>query len=119
MTQRIRSKAFASLLRQEMAYFDQQENSSGAICMRLSTDASAIQYMAGTRLSIICETAATFFFGILFGLLCEWPFELMLIFFGSLLFFAGIFYLHMWLASRIRKNNEKIIGQANSVRLGC
>ncbi|CAF2990204.1 unnamed protein product [Rotaria sp. Silwood2] len=45
LTQRIRSKAFACLLRQEVAYFDRPENSSGAICVRLSSDASAIQEM--------------------------------------------------------------------------
>ncbi|CAF4619274.1 unnamed protein product, partial [Rotaria sp. Silwood2] len=45
LTQRIRSKAFACLLRQEVTYFDRPENSSGAICARLSSDASAVQEM--------------------------------------------------------------------------
>ncbi|CAF4208132.1 unnamed protein product [Rotaria sordida] len=57
LTQRIRSKAFACLLRQEVAYFDRPENSSGAICTRLSSHASAIQEMTGTRLGVICELA--------------------------------------------------------------
>ncbi|CAF3669907.1 unnamed protein product [Rotaria sp. Silwood1] len=52
LTQRIRSKAFACLLRQEVAYFDRPENSSGAICTRLSSGASAIQEMTGTRLGV-------------------------------------------------------------------
>ncbi|CAF0939054.1 unnamed protein product [Rotaria sordida] len=51
LTQRIRSKAFACLLRQEVAYFDQPENTSGAISIRLSTQASAIQQMLGTKMS--------------------------------------------------------------------
>ncbi|CAF4807285.1 unnamed protein product [Rotaria sp. Silwood1] len=53
LTQRIRSKAFASLLRQEVAYFDRPENNSGAICTRLSSDASAIQEMTGARLGVL------------------------------------------------------------------
>ncbi|CAF3163376.1 unnamed protein product [Rotaria sp. Silwood2] len=56
LTQRIRSKAFACLLRQEVAYFDRPENSSGAICARLSSDASAVQEMTGTRLGIELTT---------------------------------------------------------------
>ncbi|CAF4011821.1 unnamed protein product [Rotaria sp. Silwood2] len=48
LTQRIRSKAFACLFRQEIAYFDRPENSSGAICTRLSSGALAVQEMAGT-----------------------------------------------------------------------
>ncbi|CAF3643607.1 unnamed protein product [Rotaria sp. Silwood1] len=55
LTQRIRSKAFACLLRQEVAYFDRPENSSGAICTRLSSGASAIQEMTGTRLGLTVE----------------------------------------------------------------
>ncbi|CAF4137845.1 unnamed protein product [Rotaria sp. Silwood2] len=58
LTQRIRSKTFACLLRQEVAYFDQPENSSGAICARLSSDALAVQEMAGIRLGAICEALA-------------------------------------------------------------
>ncbi|CAF1024549.1 unnamed protein product [Rotaria sp. Silwood1] len=53
LTQRIRSKAFSCLLRQEVAYFDRPENSSGAICVRLSSDASAIQDMTGQRVALV------------------------------------------------------------------
>ncbi|CAF3717303.1 unnamed protein product [Rotaria sp. Silwood1] len=58
LTQRIRSKAFACLLRQEVAYFDRPENSSGAICARLSSDALSFQEMAGIQLGAIYEALA-------------------------------------------------------------
>ncbi|CAF0927563.1 unnamed protein product [Rotaria sordida] len=45
LAQRIRSKAFACLLRQEVAYFDRPENNSNTICTRLSSDATAVQEM--------------------------------------------------------------------------
>ncbi|CAM4797984.1 unnamed protein product [Rotaria magnacalcarata] len=67
LTQRIRSKAFACLLRQEVAYFDQPENSSGAISARLSSDAAAIQEMLTTRLGCVCEVLALVFVGFIFG----------------------------------------------------
>ncbi|CAF5193798.1 unnamed protein product, partial [Rotaria magnacalcarata] len=47
---------FSSFLRQEVAYFDREENNSNSICTRLSSDALAVQKMAGTRLGIIFET---------------------------------------------------------------
>ncbi|CAF1332172.1 unnamed protein product, partial [Rotaria sp. Silwood1] len=53
LTQRIRSKTFSCLLRQEVAYFDRPENSSGAICTRLSSDASAIQEMTGQHVGLV------------------------------------------------------------------
>lgn len=72
MTQRIRGKAFASLLRQEVAFFDRPENSSGAICARLSSDALAIQQMSGHRLGLIVEVVAVFIVGASFGLVLSW-----------------------------------------------
>ncbi|CAF3833164.1 unnamed protein product, partial [Rotaria sp. Silwood1] len=45
LTERICIKAFAHYLRQEMAFFDRLENSSGAIYNRLSSDALGIQQM--------------------------------------------------------------------------
>ncbi|CAF4275062.1 unnamed protein product [Rotaria sp. Silwood2] len=98
LTQRIRSKAFACLLRQEVAYFDRRENSSGAICTRLSSDASAIQEMTGTRLGVILEVLSLSFFGILFGCFISW--QLTLIIFGSLFILCLVAYgevcLRLW-----------------------
>ncbi|CAF4336061.1 unnamed protein product [Rotaria socialis] len=67
LTQRIRSKTFTCLLRQEVAYFDRPENSSGAISTRLSSDAAAIQEMLTTRLGSVCEVLALVLFGFIFG----------------------------------------------------
>ncbi|UJR34425.1 hypothetical protein I4U23_021832 [Adineta vaga] len=69
LIKRIRAKAFACLLRQEVAYFDRPENSSGTIGARLSSGAAAIQDVAGVRLGVICEAFALTGFGVLFGLL--------------------------------------------------
>lgn len=43
LTMRMRSRAFSSMLKQEVAWFDIKSNSVGALCARLSGDASAVQ----------------------------------------------------------------------------
>ena len=43
LTLRMRKLAFASMLKQEMAWFDNPKNNTGALCSRLSADAAAIQ----------------------------------------------------------------------------
>ncbi|CAF3409721.1 unnamed protein product [Rotaria socialis] len=48
LTERVRSQAFACLLRQEVADCDRPENSSGAISFRLASDASAIREIASS-----------------------------------------------------------------------
>ncbi|CAF1570642.1 unnamed protein product [Adineta steineri] len=72
LVSRLRSKAFACFLRQEVAYFDRPENSSGAICTQLSSNAAAIQDMVGSRLGVICETLSMSTFGVLLGLFYYW-----------------------------------------------
>jgi ABC-type multidrug transport system fused ATPase/permease subunit len=43
LVMRIRRQTFASLLRQEISYFDYESNSVGALMVRLSSDASALK----------------------------------------------------------------------------
>jgi ABC-type multidrug transport system fused ATPase/permease subunit len=43
LTMRLRKMAFAAILRQEIAWFDKSENSTGSLCARLSSDAANIQ----------------------------------------------------------------------------
>ncbi|CAF1055559.1 unnamed protein product [Adineta steineri] len=78
LVSRIRSKAFACFLRQEVAYFDRPENSSGAICNQLSSNAAAIEDMAGTRLGVICESLSMSAFGFLLGLFYNWQLTLII-----------------------------------------
>ena len=48
LTTRLREMAFRALLRQEIAYFDLPEHSTGALTARLAADASGVQ---GVRFS--------------------------------------------------------------------
>ncbi|CAF1129551.1 unnamed protein product [Rotaria sordida] len=113
LTQRIRSKAFACLLRQEVAYFDRPENSSGAICVRLSSDASAIKDITGSRFGAICESIALSFFGILFGCLLSW--QLTLIVFCAVFIQCTVTYVDMSLRIRLNKQSRQISGQASTL----
>ncbi|CAF1320387.1 unnamed protein product [Rotaria sp. Silwood1] len=113
LTQRIRSKAFACLLRQEIAYFDRPENSSGAICARLSSDASAIQEMAGTRLGAICEALSMTFFGLLLGFLINW--QLTMIAFCPLSILAAVTYGEMQVRLWMNQQSNQIVEQASTI----
>jgi ATP-binding cassette subfamily B (MDR/TAP) protein 1 len=114
LVQRIRLKAFSCLLRQEVAYFDRPENSSGAISTRLSSDALAIQQMTGSRIGMICEAFALFLSGLLFGLILSW--QLTIIAFIPLTILTVVTYLsirlHMWFSQQISTIHER----ASSVR---
>ena len=43
MTKRLRARAFETMLRQEIGWFDAKENNVGKLCTQLAVDASAVQ----------------------------------------------------------------------------
>ncbi|CAF4341829.1 unnamed protein product [Rotaria sp. Silwood2] len=114
LTQRIRSKAFACLLRQEVAYFDRSDNNSGAIYNRLSSDASAIQEMTGTRLGAICEALSMMFFGLLLGSFISW--QLTLIAVGPLFIIAIVTYTDVRVRLWMNHQSNQIVERACTVR---
>ena len=59
LTERLRHKAFASMLRQDISYFDDHRNSTGALCTRLSTDASKVQGCTGVQLGTAIKNFAS------------------------------------------------------------
>lgn len=96
-----------------MAFFDRSENTSGAICNRLSSDALAVQSMAGSRLGVICESLATFGVAIMVGFFFSWQLTLVLV--GFVLLFFAIALLHINWQSRMSKRFERMLGLASSV----
>lgn len=43
LTMRIRSRVFMTMLKQEMAWYDQKEHGVGALCAKLSAEAAQVQ----------------------------------------------------------------------------
>ncbi|CAF1214538.1 unnamed protein product [Adineta steineri] len=113
LVSRLRSKAFGCFLRQEVAYFDRPENSSGAICTHLSSNAAAIQDMAGTRLGVICQTLSMSAFGLLLGSFYNWqltitvaiPFVILLI----------VLIIRIRLSSWLKTQSDLIYSQASTL----
>ena len=56
LTMRLRERGFKAMLRQEMGYFDDHRNSTGGLCTRLATDASAVKGATGIRAGTIIQS---------------------------------------------------------------
>lgn len=72
LTERIRSKAFNHMLKQEIAWFDDKTNGTGSLCARLSTDAAAIQGATGQRIGTVLSSISTLCIGIGIAMYYEW-----------------------------------------------
>ncbi|CAF5027485.1 unnamed protein product [Rotaria magnacalcarata] len=77
LTKRLRSKAFQAILHQDMTFFDREENSTGALCTRLATEASAVQGASGVRFGLIFQYLFAIVAGILLGFAYSWQLTLL------------------------------------------
>lgn len=76
MTTRIRKMTFAAMLKQEMGWYDEDLNSVGALCARLSSDAGAVQGATGTRIGAILQAMSTLVLGIGLSMYYTWKMTL-------------------------------------------
>ncbi|XP_012280493.1 multidrug resistance protein homolog 49 isoform X1 [Orussus abietinus] len=76
MTTRLRSTTFAAMLKQEMGWYDDDQNSVGALCARLSSDAAAVQGATGSRIGAILQALSTLVLGIGLSMYYTWKMTL-------------------------------------------
>ncbi|XP_049884996.1 multidrug resistance protein homolog 49-like [Pectinophora gossypiella] len=76
MTTRLRQQYFASLLRQEIGYFDKESNTVGAMCARLSGDAAEVQGATGLRIGLILQGFSSVFVGFVIAISYDWKLTL-------------------------------------------
>ncbi|XP_011868087.1 PREDICTED: multidrug resistance protein homolog 49 isoform X2 [Vollenhovia emeryi] len=76
MTTRLRKMAFNAMLKQEMGWYDEDKNSVGALCARLSSDAAAVQGATGTRVGSMLQAFSTLVIGIGISMYYTWKMTL-------------------------------------------
>lgn len=76
MTTRIRKLTFGAMLQQEMGWYDEDTNSVGALCARLSSDAGAVQGATGSRVGAILQAMSTLVLGISLSFYYTWKMTL-------------------------------------------
>ncbi|KAI9327339.1 putative ABC multidrug transporter [Zopfochytrium polystomum] len=89
LTERVRDKLFAALLRQDIAFFDDDSHTTGALTANLSSDAQQIQGAAGVTLGNIVQLATTLFGGLGIGFAYGWKLTLVACVLIPVLVFAG------------------------------
>ena len=77
LTNKIRRKYLASLLRTEIAFFDQA--SSGELVTRISSDVALISLATGTKVGIFLQFMCQFFAGLIIGLVKGWKLALVIL----------------------------------------
>ncbi|GMI69506.1 P-glycoprotein 21, ATP-binding cassette B21 [Hibiscus trionum] len=72
LIQRIRSMCFENVVRMEVGWFDEPDNSSGSIGARLSTDAATIRGLVGDALAQMVSNLASAIAGLVIAFVASW-----------------------------------------------
>ncbi|RZB72515.1 ABC transporter B family member 1 isoform B [Glycine soja] len=79
LTKRVREKMLTAVLKNEMAWFDQEENESARIAARLSLDANNVRSAIGDRISVIVQNTALMLVACTAGFVLQWRLALVLV----------------------------------------
>ncbi|KAM6494368.1 multidrug resistance protein 1 [Amanita muscaria] len=72
LTARLRTLSFKAILRQDIEYFDKEENSTGALTASLSENPQKVNGLAGITLGAIVQSCSTIITGAVLGLIFIW-----------------------------------------------
>ncbi|CAM8936252.1 unnamed protein product [Rhodiola kirilowii] len=79
LTKRIRLKMLDKVLTFEAAWFDEESNSCGALCSRLSSEASLLKSLVADRVSLIVQTISSVVIAMILGLIVAWKLAVVMI----------------------------------------
>ncbi|KAL1819538.1 hypothetical protein ACET3Z_014407 [Daucus carota] len=78
LTKRVREKMLEAVLKNEIAWFDQEENESSAVASRLALDANNVRSAIGDRISVIMQNSALLLVACTAGFVLQWRLALVL-----------------------------------------
>ncbi|XAR69647.1 Xenobiotic-transporting ATPase [Bertholletia excelsa] len=79
LTKRVREKMLTAVLKNEIAWFDQEENESSRVAARLALDANNVRSAIGDRISVIMQNSALMMVACTAGFVLQWRLALVLI----------------------------------------
>ncbi|KAL4577221.1 hypothetical protein LXL04_013326 [Taraxacum kok-saghyz] len=79
LAKKVRERILSKILTFEIGWFDHDENSTGAICSRLTNDANVVRLLVGDRFVVVIQTVSTVTIACTMGLVIAWKLALVMI----------------------------------------
>ncbi|CAO2178645.1 unnamed protein product [Urochloa humidicola] len=79
LIERIRALSFRSIVHQDVAWFDDPKNSSGALGAKLSVDALNVRRLVGDNLALLTQVTSTLIAGFVIAFVADWKLTLIIL----------------------------------------
>ncbi|KII86803.1 hypothetical protein PLICRDRAFT_43464 [Plicaturopsis crispa FD-325 SS-3] len=115
LTSKLRSLSFRAMLRQDVAFFDKDDNSAGGLTSSLSDNAQKVNGLAGITLGVIVQSVSTLIAGSVIGLAFGWKLALVGIVCTPALISTGYIRLRVV----VFKDQKNKAAHESSAQLAC
>lgn len=102
---RVRDRAFRAMLRQDIEFFDKEENTAGALTSFLSTETTHVAGLSGVTLGTIITVTTTLVAAITVGTAIAWKLALVCVSAVPVLLACGFF--RFWLLAQFQRRAKK------------
>uniref|UniRef100_A0A7N9CPR3 ATP-binding cassette sub-family B member 5 n=1 Tax=Macaca fascicularis TaxID=9541 RepID=A0A7N9CPR3_MACFA len=90
LTMRLRHLAFKAMLYQDIAWFDEKENSTGSLTAILAIDTAQIQGATGSRIGVLTQNATNMGLSVIISFLYGWEMTLLILSIAPILAVTGM-----------------------------
>ncbi|OBT62096.1 hypothetical protein VE03_09020 [Pseudogymnoascus sp. 23342-1-I1] len=105
LVHRVRDQAFRTMLRQDIAFFDRDENSAGALTSFLSTETTHIAGLSGATLGTILTVVVTLVAALTVSIAIGW--KLSLVVASTIPVLLGCGFLRFWVLAQFQSRSKK------------
>lgn len=95
LTRKLRSQSFRAVLRQEIGYFDHEENAVGAVTTRLARDAAQVEGLCGATLGLVMLSLGAVVTGLGVAFAGCWKLALVVLLMLPLMVFAAYYQMKL------------------------
>ncbi|KAI9687488.1 MAG: GTPase-activating protein [Bathelium mastoideum] len=105
LVHRVRDRAFRTMLRQEIGFFDKEENTAGALTSFLSTETTHLAGISGSTLGTILVVSTTLIAACTESLAIGWKLALVCI--STMPVLLGCGFFRFWMLARFQRRAKK------------